>query len=423
MNAEAMGTPEHGHGMLATWDRLRRKLRVLPYEAQRVSKDGRRLDVAVTSTVLLDERGQPVAVATTEHDITERKQAQVRLESEVARQTAILREQQERLRAILNSPDDAIITCDREGVIESVNSATERMFGYTAAELIGENVKMLMMPSFQSEHDVYLQNLLKTGEHKAVGVGREVTARRKDGSLFPVDLAVGEVENYKLYTGILRDASRRRELESQVLEIAELERRRIGTELHDQVGQELTALGLLSASLLESAQARTEPDPDTLRKVSKGIQRVLGQVRGLSRGLVPVEINAEGLTAALKQLADQFGQDSIVECTFRSDRPEAGCTDTEAQHLYLIAREACTNALKHAAPRHVDIDLQARDSQLVLRITDDGSGRAEQFDEGLGLRLMRNRARLINASLSIVQAEPKGTKVVCTLIKERHDNA
>jgi two-component system CheB/CheR fusion protein len=423
MNAEALITPEQGHGMLATWDRLRRKLRVLPYEAVRITKDGRRVDVTVTSTVLLDERGRPVAIATTEHDITERKQAQVRLEAEVARQTAILREQQERLRAILNSPDDAIITCDREGIIESVNSATERMFGYSTDELIGQNIKTLMMPSFQAEHDVYLQNFLTTGEQKVVGLGREVTARRKDGSLFPVDLAVGEVENYKLYTGILRDASQRRELERQVLAIADLERRRIGAELHDQVGQELTALGLLSASLIESAQAHTEPDPDNLRKVSNAIQRVLGQVRALSQGLVPVEVSAQGLTAALKQMTEQFGQGTNVACNFRSDKPEAGCTDDEAQHLYLIAREACTNALKHASPQHVDIDLLARDSRLVLRISDDGSGRPEQFHEGLGIRLMQNRARLINASLSIMPARPKGTQVVCTLTKEHSDDA
>jgi two-component system CheB/CheR fusion protein len=423
MNAEALVPPEQGHGFLAAWDRLRRKVRVLPYEGQRVTKDGRRLDVAVTSTVLLDDRGRTAAIATTEHDITDRKQAQARLEAEVARQTAILREQQQRLRAILNSPDDAIITCDQGGIIESVNSATERMFGFTTSELIGQNVKTLLMPAFEAAHDVHLQNFLNSGEQKPGGLAREVTARRKDGSFFPVELAVSEVENYRLYTGILRDASKRKALERQVLEIAELERRRIGTELHDQVGQELTALGLLSGGLLEAAKAHAEPDSETLRKISQGIQRVLRQVRGISRGLVPIEVNAQGLTDSLKELVEQLDQTSPARCSFYCDPPAAVDNDIQAQHLYLITGEACTNALRHGTPEHIEVSLLARDGRLVLRIADDGTGVPDQFHDGLGIRLMRNRARLVNASLTILPAEPKGTQVVCTLIKDSSDES
>src|SRR5262249_9334927 len=149
---------------------------------------------------------------------------------------------------------DAIISIYHNGVIESVNSAAERMFGYAAAEMIGQNVKMLMPSPYHDEHDRYLERFLKTGEKRMIGIGREVTARRKDGSHFPVDLLVSEVEHFKLFTAILRDITVRKNLQQEVLETAAHEQSRIGADLHDHVGQELTALGLLADTLVESVQ-------------------------------------------------------------------------------------------------------------------------------------------------------------------------
>jgi PAS domain S-box-containing protein len=137
-------------------------------------------------------------------EITERRRVEVALgESEM------------RLRAIVDHAVDGILTIDERGIIESYNPAAERTFGYTAAEVIGQNVKMLMPEPYYSEHDNYLRNYLHTGQAKIIGVGREVTGRRKDGSMFPLELAVSEVRlgDWRLFTGITRDITQRKEVE------------------------------------------------------------------------------------------------------------------------------------------------------------------------------------------------------------------
>ncbi len=128
-------------------------------------------------------------------------------QSQCAPADQALRESEARTRAILDAAVDAIITIDERGAIESMNPATERMFGYSAAELVGKNVKMLMPPPFHDEHDGYLLNYLATGEKKIIGFGREVVGLRKDGTTFPMHLAVSELwlGNRRMFTGIARD--------------------------------------------------------------------------------------------------------------------------------------------------------------------------------------------------------------------------
>ncbi|MGE0008444.1 MAG: PAS domain S-box protein [Parvibaculaceae bacterium] len=125
-----------------------------------------------------------------------------------------------KLEAILNSAVAAIVTIDTRGIIDSVNPATERIFGYKAGELIGQNVRILMPEPFHSEHDSYLANYLSTGKRKIIGIGREVVGRRKDGTLFSIDLAVSEfvTEGVRYFSGIITDLSDRKRVEEALLE-------------------------------------------------------------------------------------------------------------------------------------------------------------------------------------------------------------
>ena len=196
--------PDHHDELLHILKKLERGERITQCETVRVRKDGTPLEVALTISPLLDEKGRVVGASTIARDITARKRSE-----------AALRERKARHRAILEASLDAIITIDERGTIKSTNPATERMFGYSAAEMVGCNVNMLMTAPHHERHDAYLANYLRTGQRKIIGIGREVTARRKDGSVFPMDLSVSEIvlNGQRMFLGLVHDVTERKRAE------------------------------------------------------------------------------------------------------------------------------------------------------------------------------------------------------------------
>ncbi|HEX8434117.1 PAS domain S-box protein [Archangium sp.] len=173
-------------------------------EGLRVRKDGQRFWADAVVTALRDEHGVLRGFSDVTRDISKRKRAE-----------QALRETTQRLQAILETAVDSIITIDERGVIQGVNPATQRVFGYTPEEVIGRNISMLMPAPYQAEHDGYMANYLRTGVRKVIGIGREVRGRRKDGSVFPMELAVSELllPQGRLFTGLVRDISVRKRAE------------------------------------------------------------------------------------------------------------------------------------------------------------------------------------------------------------------
>lgn len=189
---------------------------------------------AVQSTPLVDRSGKIRGMFSTHYNRPHRPDARVlalldllaqqagELVAHVEAETA-LHDREARLAAILTTAADAIVTIDERGVIDSVNPATERLFGYPKAELVGRNVSMLMPPPYRDEHDAHLARYAATGEKRIIGVGREMEGRRQDGTVFPLDLSVSEVrDGRRWYTGIIRDASDRKRAEARLREQAEL---------------------------------------------------------------------------------------------------------------------------------------------------------------------------------------------------------
>ncbi len=395
-------------------------------EKRYLSKRGEPLWVRVTSSLAGSSKDRYRVsviedIASLRRSEVDLKHLNESLEYQVAERTRDVRDREARLTAILNSPDDAIITIDQRGIIESVNRAAERMFGYTAADMLGQNVTLLMPPPYDEEHDGYLANYRRTGIKKIIGISREVMARRKDGTDFPVDLAVSEIPHLKMFTGILRDITERKRLEREVLEIAALEQRRIGQDLHDSVGQELTALRMLAGDLVESLKEESSKQTDLAGQISDALQRTLLAVRTINRGLIPVQVDSEGLMSALADLAERTHKQSKVACTFRCPEPVPIEDNVTATHLYLIAQEAVTNALKHGNPKNIGISLETKGKLVILRIQDDGVGLPAQLSarKGLGLYIMRNRAGLIGARLITHPVEPSGTLVTCVLTGDK----
>ncbi len=339
-----------------------------------------------------------------------------------------LRESEAKARAVLETTVNGIITIDAHGIIESFNQAAEAIFGHKEKEVVGENISVLMPEPYRSEHDSYLTSYRETGRRKIIGIGREVEGRRRDGSVFPMDLAVSEVQlnGRRIFTGIVRDISERRRLEREVLEVSEEERRRIGQDLHDNLGQQLTGIGLLSRGLAHRLAAREASEAEDAAEIERLVKEADEQARGLARGLVPVDLEAKGLADALRRLAGQAEHLYDVRCSFREVGAAAVYDNTAATHLYRIAQEAVTNAARHGKASHIAVMLASGKERLRLRIKDDGVGFPEEETithesqvGGMGVRTMHHRARMIGATLDIQSTPGEGTTVTCTMRPDR----
>ena len=329
------------------------------------------------------------------------------------------RESEERLRAILQTAVEGIITIDEHGSIESVNPATERVFGWKAEELLGQNVRMLMPSPYREEHDQYLANYLRTGQARIIGVGREVVGQRKDGTLFPMDLAVSEVNlgDRRLFTGFIRDITERKRLEREVLEISERERQRIGQDLHDGLCQQLAAVELMSQVLEHKLTSRSKAAAGRAGEIAKHVREAISQTRLLARGLSPVTLQSEGLESGLLELAANAEKMFGVSCRLDSPGTLMVRDPAVATHLYRIAQEAVTNAIKHGKARRVVIQLRRWPSETVLSISDDGRGFSEAAPagSGMGLRIMQYRAGMIGGTLSFRRNRKGGLTVTCSV--------
>jgi len=176
-----------------------------------IAKDGTERPIDDSAAPIRCKDGEIVGCVLVFRDITERKQAEQQRFDAVAR-----------TESVLNNVVNGVITIDERGVVETFNSAAERLFGYKDEEIVGQNVKILMGEPYHSEHDGYLANYMRTGQAKVIGIGREVEARRKDGSAFLMDLGVSEflLGERRYFTAIVRDITERKRLEEQLREVA-----------------------------------------------------------------------------------------------------------------------------------------------------------------------------------------------------------
>ena len=241
----------------------------------------------------------------------------VRIADREAVAAAALRASEQRARAVLETAVDGIITIDRAGRVESMNRAAERMFGYAAEEIVGRNVSMLMPEPFRSEHDEYLARYHRTGERRIIGTGREVAGRRRDGSTFPMELAVSDVgPEVGLYMGVLRDITERKQFEAQLAHHA----------LHDS----LTGLAnrALLMEQLEHALARLERHRGLVALLFLDLDRfkLVNDTLGHEAGDELLLRTAERLRSAVRPadlVARLGGDEFVILCEELDDRTDA----------------------------------------------------------------------------------------------------
>lgn len=359
-----------------------------------------------------------------------------------------LQRSEQRLRAMLETAIDAIITIDDRGTMVTVNPATERMFGYSAGELIGKNVKMLMPEPYRSEHDAYIARHLETGEKRIIGIGREVRARRRDGTDFAVDLAVSEVEPRKLFTGIIRDISDRKLAEARVREADRLAS--IGTLAaglgHDMNNVLLPVRARLNA-LLAAAKAERIEEPE--RKHVEEIRKSVAYLQQLADGLHflamdPEKDTGEGVTD-LRQWWAQAGallskavpKHVKVSASFPTGLPHAGVPVhglTQAILNLVVNAGDAIPAERKRRQGHVRILAEPVGhpaNAIRLAVTDNGTGMTEEIKRrafelffttkprglgtGLGLALVRKVVEGCGGRVEIESQLGKGTTVAMTL--------
>lgn len=336
-------------------------------------------------------------------DVTSRKRA----EEVLARQAAIL-----------EATPDFVATAAADGQIVYMNRTLAQIVGATDPTAFHLWKLTQLHPPWAAR--VFVDEGLPTAVRDGSWAG-ETAIQTADGREIPTSQAV--IAHRDRFGGllylstILRDLSPSRELERETNRAVVEEQQRIGQELHDGVGQELTGLALMADMLQKRLRTISPPDATLATTMSTGLERVREDIRGLSRGLVPVEVDPEGLRSALQDLAASTGERSGVACSFRCIGRGVIADTTVATHLFRIAQESVGNALRHSRASAIEILLEEHGAQITLTVRDNGSGLPSDHARrgGLGLRIMQHRAGLVGGGVQLIQVPGGGTAVACTI--------
>jgi PAS domain S-box-containing protein len=335
-----------------------------------------------------DSAGRAVRLAGATIDIDARKRMELALRDSEAR----LRTQA----VILETMREGVVLVDPAGRIEFTNPAFERMFGPNTGEAGISAVELL-------------------GLHGRGGP-RDMLFRRRDGGQFAAEVLSEEIDlsGEKHILIVVQDVSERKQLESEIIEIANLERRRLGADLHDGLGQELTGISLMLRSLSKrAASAAFEASPE-LNEIIALVNHAIQSSRRMALGISPVTLERGGLLPALQTLVawscDSYNIDVRLHLSMRS---QLRIGESAAAHLYLIVQEAINNAVRHGNARSIAVSLRSNRVLVSLSITDDGVGIAETraLGAGMGLKLMHYRCAMIGGVMKIKRMPRGGTRI------------
>jgi signal transduction histidine kinase len=211
------------------------------------------------------------------------------------------------------------------------------------------------------------------------------------------------------------ELDQRLRMERQILELAECERQRIGGDLHDTLGAHLTGISFLLKAHQQKLQSQDNDQADEVGRILQQVKQAANMTRSIAQGLRPVEFGSGGLMQALQRHVESCGEIYGVNCTLDAPVPVEVADPTAATQLYYIAQEAITNAVKHGKARSICVGLKHEGGQLVLTVSDDGVGMKQGGPpgKGLGLEIMRYRARAAGGSLEVTAGASGGVVISC----------
>ncbi len=340
---------------------------------------------------------------------------------EINRTQNLLKEHERLSFHVENSPL-ALIEYDHEFKIRRWSPRAEKLFGWQSHEVLGRhNLDLnLVHPEDRSKVSSAIKDLIEQRKPRNVLRNRNF---RKDGTIILCEwynsILRDENGNLTSILSLAQDITHREQsfMERSIAMVSERERQRIGSELHDVLAQQLAGLAFLSKTLQVKLSNQLPALASDAAQLADLASEAAVQVRNISSGLYPAELERRGLLAALKELA--LGQTQIygIPCTLDTTDRKVSLDPTTALNLFRIAQEAVTNAMKHAQATSVTIRFRSASNSVILTVTDDGCGFDGAITDttGKGVRIMKYRAESIGATLQIDRRIPQGTLITCTL--------
>ncbi len=399
-------------------DQTRRRLKgeSSRYETVLYTKKGEARMFSVSATPLADEKGEFIGTLGVVSDITDRKRTE-----------QALKETKDWLQHIIDNSWDIIFQVDLKGNYTFGNKAAERVTGYTLEELLRMNMRELAAPEYR---EMLFNRIARRIKKKPLSQPFEFEIIRKDGRRVWLELATAaQYSGDELVgvQGVARDVTERvfaeRALQSahkKLINAREQERRRLGRELHDSIGQRLTALHLSMKHIYDLAGENIDRyAADELNRIIKDCRSLMSEVRNVSHGLYPTTLETIGVASSLRQLADDYA--SMVDVTVEVKGASEGLFDKRLSAnakivMFRIAQEAITNAVRHGKARKIQLSLIRQKNDAILIVVNDGEPYDPNADvgDGIGIDTMMRRAETVGGEFSI-NAEGGKTTVRVTI--------
>ena len=409
-----LATPATADEMPRILETVGRGERVEHYETERRRKDGQIIAVALTISPIRDDAGRFVGASKIARDITAAK----RDADELIKREALLG-------SILETVPDAMVVIDERGIVQSFSAAAERMFGYAASEVCGGNVSLLMPMPHHERHDSYIARYLATGECRVIGRGRVVSGRRKDGSEFPIELAIGELhwDGRQMFTGFLRDLTERQrtqhrlqELQAELTHVSRLtELGQMASALAHEVNQPLTAatnyLGAGQLLLARDNRPATERARGNYDKAAEQVERAAQLVRRLR------EFGRKGESVRrpepIGKLIDEAAalaligaRDSGIKVRLRI-APQLPDVAVDRIQVQQVVVNLIRNAVEAMESERRELTVSAApdgDGGIAIRVADTGPGLAPQVAQRLFLPFVTTKPQGLGIGLSICRS-------------------